>query len=70
MSDYLKVSGHDLLYRDTSTGAIVNKDQSEFEKYRIAKKRAQKIELIESDLNNLKNEISEIKSLLLELIKK
>lgn len=43
---------------------------SEYAKYREAKKRALKFQNIENDLNNLKNEISEIKSLLVELIKK
>jgi len=66
----LKVEGHDALYRDTSTGAIVNNDKSEYAKYREARKRTMKFENIESDLNNLKEEISEIKSLLVELIKK
>lgn len=66
----LKVTGHDSLYRDPSTGAIINNDTSEYTKYREARKRAMKFENLENDLNNLKNEISEIKSLLVELIKK
>lgn len=65
----LKVQGHDYLYRDPSTGAIINTDNSEYQKYRDARRRALKVETIENDLNNLKEEISEIKSLLLELVK-
>lgn len=66
----LKVEGHDALYRDPSTGAILNNDSSEYAKFRAARKRAAKFETMENDLNNLKEEISEIKSLLLQLIKK
>jgi hypothetical protein len=66
----LKVKGHDALYRDPSTGAILNNDQSEYAKFREARKRSSKFETMENDLNNLKEEISEIKSLLLQLIKK
>jgi len=64
----LKVKGHDALYRDTSTGAILNTDKSEYAKIRAARKRSTKFETMENDLNNLKDEISEIKSLLLTLI--
>jgi hypothetical protein len=63
--DYIKVSGHDGLVRDEKTGAILNLDDSAIEARRKSKHLSSALE----DINMLKNEISEIKSLLRELIK-
>jgi len=63
--DYVKVEGHDGFVRDQNTGAILNLDNSAIEARRKSKHLSSTLE----DINILKNEISEIKSLLLELIK-
>lgn len=63
--NYAKVEGHDGLVRDMCTGAILNKDISAIESRRKSKALTNAFE----DINNLKEEISEIKSLLRELIK-
>jgi hypothetical protein len=63
--DYAKVEGHDGLVRDQNTGAIINLDDSAIEARRKSKHLSSALE----DINMLKNEISEIKSLLRELIK-
>jgi hypothetical protein len=63
--DYAKVEGHDGLVRDQNTGAIINLDDSAIESRRKSKHLSSALE----DINMLKNEISEIKSLLRELIK-
>lgn len=61
----LKVEGHQNLYRDPETGAIVNYDTMEYAQYiNMKNKKKQQREEIE----NLKDEISEIKQLLKELI--
>jgi hypothetical protein len=60
---YIKVKGHENLYRDPTTGAIVNTDV--LPKRSLSKQFNTAIE----DINNLKEEISEIKSLLRELIR-
>ena len=60
---YIKVKGHENLYRDPQTGAIVNTDIPP--KRSLSKEFNTAIE----DINNLKEEISEIKSLLRELIR-
>ena len=62
--DYIKVSGHDGLVRDQNTGAIINLDDSAIEARRKSKHLGSALD----DINMLKNEISEIKSLLLSLI--
>ena len=62
--DYLKVEGHDGLVRDQKTGAILNLDDSAIEARRKSKHLGSALD----DINMLKNEVSEIKSLLRELV--
>ena len=62
--DYLKVEGHDGLVRDQTTGAILNLDDSAIE----ARRKSKHLSSALDDINMLKNEVSEIKSLLRELI--
>ena len=64
--DHLKVKDQDHLYRDVNTGAIINTDRSSFEKY---KKSRQKFQNMEHELDFVKSEISEIKSLLKQIVK-
>ena len=70
--EYYGVKGHVDLLRNSETGAIVNSNSVDYEKYisrRDAKKaQVQQSENIEQDLANLKNEMNEIKSLLKELV--
>ena len=62
--EFIKVSGHDGLVRDQKTGAILNLDDSAIEARRKSKHLGSALD----DINMLKNEVSEIKSLLRELI--
>ena len=62
--DYLKVDGHDGLVRDVNTGAIINRDDSAIEARRKSKHLSSALE----DINMLKNELFEIKSLLREIV--
>ena len=69
---YLKVEGHGELYRDSTTNSIVNRNTTDYNRYMSQKKtkneEAEKVDTMEQDLTNLKNEINEIKSLLKELV--
>lgn len=65
MSKMIPVEGHSDLYRDEKTGAIINLNSVEYNQY-IALKN-QKISH-RREIENLKNEITEIKSLLQKLI--
>ena len=72
---YLKVKGHDGLVRDTSNGAIINTNTAEYNRYikqkqNTEKKRSQMEEVSKhsEDINNLKNELQEIKSMILQLL--
>ena len=63
--EYIKVSGHDGLVRDQNTGAIINVDNSAIE----ARRKSKHLNSALEDINMLKDEFSEIKSLLRELVK-
>lgn len=64
---YLKVEGHSYLVRDTVTNAIINQNSSEYKNYKQLKKvKDQEKERIDK----LENDISEIKSLLRQIIDK
>ena len=64
---YLKVKGHENLVRDKDTNVVININRSEIEQAK--KRKAERIKK-EQELNNLKNEVSEIKSMLTKVIEK
>tara|TARA_B100000927_G_scaffold235449_1_gene195964 strand:+ start:1284 stop:1514 length:231 start_codon:yes stop_codon:yes gene_type:complete len=71
---YLQVEGHDDLVRDTESNAIINKNRSA---YLIAKQRAEAaqrqrdaIRTANREINNIKCEIHDIKSMLKNLLDK
>jgi hypothetical protein len=70
---HIKVEGHPELNRDLSSGAIINTNKSDYDNYmkvaRMKNLEKNKIDTIEKDLFTLKDEINEIKSLLLKLYK-
>jgi wobble nucleotide-excising tRNase len=72
MTNFLKVQGHASLVRDTATGAILNNNRTEYEEYLDRKRKAEareaEISQHTEDINNIKNELSDIKQLLLQLV--
>lgn len=74
MSDYLKVEGNTGLVRDIATNAILNTDSGAYERYlaqkNAAKMRRDEISKQADEINNLKNEIGEIKQMLIALLNK
>lgn len=72
--EYLKVIGHESLVRDTATGAILNTNKTEYDEYIARQRKAVEKEALISqhseDINNIKNELQDIKSLLLQLVNK
>ena len=66
------VDGHKDLARDPSTNSIVNVDNLGYDQYvarrKVKNQKNQKVQTMEEDLANVKNELDEIKSLLKELI--
>ena len=75
MSDrFIQVEGHSDLVRDKQSHAIINRNRSAYDK---AKKRAREAQQSRDDIrtatreiNNIKSEMHEIKSLLKELVSK
>jgi len=63
--DFLKVDGHDGLVRDQNTGAILNLDNSAI----AARRKSMQLTSALDDINTLKNEVSELKSILRGIIK-
>ena len=66
------IEGHKDLARDPHTGTILNLNSLDYQHYvssRSAKElKNERVDSMEQDLDNLKGEISEIKSLLKELV--
>ena len=72
MSNLIPVGGNDDLVRDTNTNQIINTNTNAYEQY-MNRRRQRKLEKekslsVEEDLASLKTEMSEIKSLLKELV--
>lgn len=69
---YLKVQGYEGLVRDTSTGAIINTNRTELDNYlrqkEIVEQRDLQISKNTEDINNIKNDLHEIKSLIYQLL--
>lgn len=72
MAEYLQVEGKQDLFRDSNSGAIVNKNRSAYEmaKRRAseAKKQRDEIRSATREINTLKCEIHEIKDMLKKLL--
>ena len=70
--DNYKIGGNKDLARDPDTNAIVNVNSLDYERYiamRNAKNQKNRVvDNIEEDINDLRGEINEIKSLLKELV--
>ena len=70
--DFVKVKDHKDLVRDPVSNGIVNTNKSEYDEYiarRDAASKSKENEVtMKEDLDNLKGEINEIKSLLKELV--
>ena len=70
--EYYGISGHGDLLRSAKTNSIVNTNNTDYEKYvtrrDVKKAQNEQVNSIEEDLANLKSEMSEIKSLLKELV--
>ena len=69
---YAKVEGHSHLLRDSKTNSIINTNMVEYQEYlnrrNVKADENQKIQHLESDVANIKDDLNEIKSLLRSLV--
>lgn len=56
------------LYRSSDTGAIVSGKNSEYQKYLQEKERIRKMNSLESEVSELKGQLSDIKNLLNQMV--
>jgi|TARA_B100000035_G_scaffold313825_1_gene328446 hypothetical protein len=64
---FLKVEGHSYLVRDTMSNAIINQNTTEFNNY---KNQKQKRDIQKNRIDQIESDVSEIKSLLKQLLDK
>lgn len=64
---FVKVDGHEGYVKNTDTGVVLNVNKAEIE---AARKRKALKKKQEEDINNLKNEVSDIKNMLGKIIEK
>ena len=74
MNKYVKVKSDVSLVRDVNSNAIISKNQSEFDKFiKLSKKKYEekkKFDNMRSDLDSLKEDMEEIKTLLKNIMNK
>jgi len=74
MTEYLKVTDHPTLFRDPKTKAIMVIDQNARQNYinqrTLAQNAVKGNEDLKQEVDNLKNEISDIKSMLNQILNK
>ena len=74
MENYLKVKSEDSLVRDVNSNAIVNQNKDEFDKFLELSRRKyeekRKFDDMRSDLDSLKQDMDEIKTLLRNIMNK
>ena len=70
----LKVEGHPDLVRYPKSTAVINSSRQDYEdymkNYMIRKSKNDRIDSMESDMNNIREELNEIKRLLINLTNK
>tara|TARA_Y100001937_G_scaffold4432_1_gene5783 strand:- start:715 stop:936 length:222 start_codon:yes stop_codon:yes gene_type:complete len=70
----LKVDGYDNLVRDTSSNAVINSSTSEYRiymaKYRAREQQSDELRNACKEINTLKAELREIKSLITKVLEK
>ena len=64
---YIPVEGHTNLFRDASTGAIINNDKNKATKARLTR---EKILNKDAEIETLKTDVAEIKNLLKQLLER
>ena len=74
MNNYLKVDSDTSLVRDVRSNAIVNQNQTEFDKFmklsELKYKEKMEMKKLKDDVKTMKSDLEEIKELLQSIVKK
>ena len=74
MTDFVKVKGHSDLHRDVNSNAVINTNASEYSLYmkriKTRQKDNDKFKNAVREINNLKHELREIKTLIKKIVNK
>jgi tetrahydromethanopterin S-methyltransferase subunit B len=79
--DYVKIQDSNSLVRDMSSGAIINNNKEEYLNYiatvnahkklnQTINQSAEEIEVLKTEINSVRNDLSDIKSMLVSLMDK
>lgn len=81
MTDFVKVEGFSNLMKDPTNGGVVNVDKRSYETYKIQRQVAiqkslqqqiaeENINTLQDQINTIKSDMQDIRSMLIELLKK
>lgn len=56
------------IFRDSKSSAVISTDNAGLDAYKAKREQQQKIKKLETDINTVKEELSEIKNLLKQII--
>ena len=67
---YAKITDNPKLIRDTFSQAIVTTDNDALAAYKAKKRQSRQIQDMSEDINNIRDEMIELKSLLVQIVNK
>ena len=65
----IKIEGEDRFVKNTTNQSLINTDIAGLKEYKNKKEMASKVNALSGEINTMKTEMSEIKSLLQQLVK-
>ena len=66
----VKIDGEDRFVKDLTNNSLLNTDLAGLQEYKRKKQMQNQVEVLSDEINNMKNEMAEIKSLLTQLVQK
>ena len=70
MSDYISINNNEDLVRDSHSKAILNTNRDALDAWKKRKVKTNQIETHELEINNIRNELDEMKNMLKEIVKR
>jgi archaellum component FlaC len=70
MSEFISINNHEGLIRDSHSKALLNTDKESLEAWKKRKNKTNQIENHELEINNIKDELGTIKTMLEQIVKR